>query len=649
MLDEASPCQGEFMQCLIVRIVAQLIVPLIFLIAHGAFAATTGSTNVVTYHYDGLRTGWDATETTLTPASVGSAGFGLLAQVALDEQVDAQPLFVSGQQIAGGTHDVIYVATENNTIYAIDASDAAILAQQNFGAGVPIEKLYDQCSNNADHVGIGSTPVIDLSTNTLYAITYTLEHNKRIYRIHAIDLGTLADQVPSVVVSGGGTLTNGRSYEFDGYYNRQRTALLETSGAIYAGFSGWCDLGGNVSRGWVMGWHTGTLAPLPLPKLMNRAAHTPNRFFLTSVWMSGYGIASDGRSLYFTSANSDPAGKSYNSTTNLDESVVKLSTDLARVQGFFTPEGGQDGWSNLDKSDGDFSAGGVLVLPDQPGRYPHLAIAAGKVGPMYLLNRDHLGGLGPEKVTLGRYANYGCWCGQSYYVGSDGVGRVVESTGVVSIVWKIVTSPRPKLVAESYSPHLQNMQDPGFFTTISSNGTTPNTQIIWAVQRPYDPNTNEVALLAFDPSNNSNQIFSGVAGTWPFAKSANANLVPVVANGHVFVASYKNISGFGMFGGRAKPVVFHPPAASPARGLPPGVTHEVRGIVTALDGTSLSLRLRDGRTLRVDMQAAQAAFDVVPIVPGRAVDVRGDDRDGVLVARSILHQKQNPLTWDPDK
>jgi hypothetical protein len=365
--------------------------------------------------------------------------------------------------------------------------------------------------------------------------------------------------------------------------------------------------------------------------------------------MSGYGIASDGKSLYFASGNSDPGGKSYNSTTNLDESVVKLSNDLGTVQDFFTPAGGQDGWSNLDKSDGDFSAGGVLLLPDQPGRYPHLAVAGGKVGPMYLLDRDHLGGLGPEKVTLGRYANYGCWCGPSYYVGSDGVGRVVESSGVVSIVWKIDTSAKPKLVAESYSPHLQDMQDLGFFTTISSNGTAANTQIIWAVQRPYDPNTNDVALLAFDPSNNSNQIFSGVAGTWPFAQSANANLVPVVANGHVFVASYKNISGFGMYGGGTKPIIFHPPPAPPARGLPPGVKHEVRGTVTDMDKTSFNLRLRDGRRLKVDMQAARAAFDVVAIVPGHAVDVRGDYHDGVLVAQSILHQKQSPLTWAPDR
>lgn len=637
------------MSCLIQRIVAHLIVVSFFLIAHTASAATHSGTNVLTYHYDALRTGWDQTETTLVPAGVGSVGFGLLAQVALDEQVDAQPLFVSGQQIAGGTHDVVYVATENNTVYAIDASNATILAQANFGSGVPIDKLYEQCSNNSDHVGIGSTPVIDLSTNTLYAITYTLEHAKRIYRVHAIDLGTLTDQVPSVVVSDGGTLSDGKTYSFDGYYNRQRTALLETNGALYAGFSSWCDLGANLSRGWVMGWRTGTLAPLPQSKLMNQKPHTPNRFFLNSVWMSGYGISSDGSSLYFASGNSDPSGKTYNRTTNLDESVVKLSTDLGTVQDFFTPEGGQDGWSNLDKSDGDFASAGVLLLPDQPGKYPHLAIAAGKVGPMYLLNRDHLGGLGPEKVTLGRYANYGCWCGQSYYLGSDGVGRVVESSGFVSIVWKVVTSPKLKLVAESYSPNLQDFQDPGFFTTVSSNGTAANTQIIWAVERPYDPNTNNVTLLAFDPSNNSNQIFSGVAGTWPFAQSANANLVPVVANGHVFVASYKNISGFGMYGGGAKPIVFHPPPAPPARGLPPGVKHEVRGVVTAMDRASFSLRLRDGRTLKVDMQAAQAAFHVAPVVVGHACDVRGDYRDGVLVASSILHQKENPLTWAPDK
>ncbi len=621
------------------------------MVAGAARAATPGGTNVLTYHYDNFRTGWDQTETTLTPANVGSAGFGLLAQVALDEQVDAQPLFVSNQQIGGSAHDVIYVATENNTIYAIDASDASILAQRNFGAGVPRADLYEQCSNNSNNVGINSTPAIDLSTNTLYAITYTLERNKPTYRIHAIDLGTLADQVPSVAISGSGTLTNGKTYKFDAYYNRQRTALLEVNGAIYAGFSSWCDLGANVSRGWVMGWNTPTLAPLADRKLTMRKARTTSRFYLNSVWMSGYGIASDGNSLFFASGNSDPVGNSYNSVTNLDESVVKLSTDLTTVQDFFTPQGGLYGWSNLDRIDGEFSGGGVLLLPDQPGAVPHLAIAAGKYGPMYLLNRDSLGGLGPEKLALGRYANYGCWCGQSYYMGADGIGRVVESTGVVSIVWKVEThaNAKPKLVAESYSPHLQNMQDPGFFTAVSSNETTAGTQIIWAVERPYDPSTNDVNLLAFDPSNGSAQIFAGVAGTWPFAASANANLVPVIANGHVFVASYKNISGFGLYGGGTKRARFHPPPAPPAPALPPGVTHELHGVVIAASHASLDLRLRDGRILKVDMAGARAAYHVAPVVPGHALDVRGDYRAGIFVANSILRQKANVLTWAPDR
>src|SRR5271156_4010671 len=118
-----------------------------------AGAATQGGTNVLTYHYDTLRTGWDQTETTLTPANVAGGGFGLLAQVKLDEQVDAQPLFVSNQQIKGAAHDVVYVATENDTIYAIDASNGKVLLRQNYGKAVPISRLFGQCNNNSDKIG----------------------------------------------------------------------------------------------------------------------------------------------------------------------------------------------------------------------------------------------------------------------------------------------------------------------------------------------------------------------------------------------------------------------------------------------------------------------------------------------------------------
>jgi hypothetical protein len=134
----------------------------------------------------------------------------------------------------------------------------------------------------------------------------------------------------------------------------------------------------------VLGWNAATLQPLPVSQLFNRRKTSPDTFFLSSVWMSGYGIASDDNgSLFLVTGNSDYSGTTYNSTYNLEESVIKLSTDLTTVQSFFTPKGGQNDWRQLDYYDNDFGSGGVLLLPPQNGRTPNLAVAAGKAGPMY--------------------------------------------------------------------------------------------------------------------------------------------------------------------------------------------------------------------------------------------------------------------------
>ena len=250
----------------------------------------------------------------------------------------------------------------------------------------------------------------------------------------------------------------------------------------------------------MLGWNAATLTPVAASELINQLPRTPDQFLLSSVWMSGYGIASDDSgSLFFITGNTDYNGRAYNSTYNLAESVVKLSTDLTTVQSFFTPTGA-DGWRNLDPADADFGAAGVLLLPDQAGAYPHLAVAAGKAGPLYLLNRDSLGGLAGPRKTLGTYNNNGCWCGPAYYVGSDGVGRVVESTGGSLDIWKVVTSPKTGLSYDTGSG-VSTGQDPGFFTSISSNGTAAGSHVIWAVGRPTDSNSWADTLQAFDPAN----------------------------------------------------------------------------------------------------------------------------------------------------
>jgi hypothetical protein len=507
-------------------------------------------TAITTYHYNNNRTGWNQTETVLTPANVASPTFGLVQKVTLDDQVDAQPLVVPGVLITAGnnpgTHDVAYVVTENNSVYAIDVHSGTVLLSPNFGT--PVSSPLG-CNNNGPNVGINSTPVIDLSSNTLYVVVYTQDPTGPAYHLHALDLGSLTDKVTPRLVTASHALADGSTFNFNAKYQRQRPGLLLANGSVYAGFGSFCDFNANLSRGWLLGWTAGSLAPFPSNQMNDLQVTDPDNFFLSAIWMSGYGpAADDAGNVLFVTGNSDPSGTTYDGVTNIQESVVKVSSTLTSMLDLFTPQN----QAALDQSDVDFGSGGVLVLPDQAGSIPHLAVAAGKDGNMYLMNEDKLGGYSPTtNHVLGTYSIGGCWCGQSYFVDPvDGAGRVVSSGGASVGVWKVATSPQVTLTNVANSPGLNNGQDPGFFTSISSNGNA--SPIIWAIARPTSSqNGAPISLYAFNPESGGSTmttLFHATAGAWPNL-TGNANLVPVVANGLVFVASNKQLQIFGLTGG----------------------------------------------------------------------------------------------------
>ncbi|MBV8397709.1 MAG: hypothetical protein JOZ17_03080 [Acetobacteraceae bacterium] len=391
---------------------------------------------VTTYHNDASRTGWNPAETALTVASVG--GLHLQHSVVLDEQVDAQPLYVTHQTISGqGAHEVVYVATEANTVYAVDAATGAILLSRSLGGAVPASTTPGRCNNNAPVLGIQSTPAIDVSSGTMWVISYTFESNHPVYRLHALDLSSLADKMPSRVVTASATLADGSAHVFDAFASRQRSALLFENGNIYAGFASFCDIRADLSRGWVLGWNAATLAPLPANELTNKVVGAPHNFYLSSVWMSGDGLAASGPggAIFFTTGNADPSGTTFNNTTNLAESYVKLSSDLSTVLGHFTPSDE----SALDKTDEDFGSGGSTLLPTAVAHGAALAVAAGKDGNMFLMNTASLGGYHPGGANnVIATSNIGpCWCGPSYFTGADGRGRVVSSGASDVMVWKL--------------------------------------------------------------------------------------------------------------------------------------------------------------------------------------------------------------------
>jgi hypothetical protein len=613
-----------------------------------AGAACAQSISVTTHHYDNQRTGWNPSETILTPSAVAGGTFQLQQTVALDQQVDAQPLLAANRIVAGVAHDVVYLATENNSVYAIDASTGAILLQTNLGASVPQSALPGGCGNNGNMIGIIGTPVIDPVAGFLYVVAdvYDAASGASQYWLHALDMDTLVDAIPPVVVAAKALLTNGKTYDFTPASSRQRAALLLANGNVYAGFASFCDLSANTSRGWVLGWNAQTLAPLAQNKLTSTMGTTPDSFFLSSVWMSGSGLAaSSSGDIYFVTGNSDYNGLEFNRVTNLSESVVQVSADLSTVDGLFTPVGPY-GHAALDTEDQDFGSGGVLLLPPQSVSPNNLAVAAGKVGIMYLLNAGDVSKpvtdiVGDERIQ----ANVGsCWCAPSYFTGHDGFGRVVSSGGSNFILWKVEGGAKLHLAKVATSSAVAGNQDPGFFTTVSTNGTAAGSVVIWAVGRPYD-GTYDVQLYGFNES--GVQLFSGVAGYWPNT-GGNSNIVPVVANGRVYVASYQQLQIFGLGAGPGK-VVPAVRAAAVRAALAPG-QHEIYGWVREIQGSTLTIVERTGVPLTVDAEQAYANALVNPPRLGGAVVVRGSfDDAGLLLAQALMRAKGNPAIWPPDR
>ena len=511
--------------------------------------------DVTTYHGDSLRTGWFATETQLTTSNVRPSTFGMLSTVVLDGRVDAEPLVLLDQPIDGsGNHNVVYVATENDSLYAIDADSGAILWQRSFGTAVP-----DSWKNGDDNVypimGILGTPTIDRSLNALYVVADTFQSSSDTFTLHAVALNNGNDLVTPVPIGFTVPLQHGKTWTFNPKYQLQRAGLLESGGSIYVTFGSNGDIDPDISRGTIVRYDATTLAPQNA-HITDRLSLSPSTvdYYLSSIWQSGYAPAADAKgNVYFSTGNSDWYQPSL-SGGNRPESVVKLSGDLMHMLSAFTP---QD-YFQLDGYDADLGSGGLMLLPQQAGRFRNLAVAGGKDGRLFVMNQDHLGGYapsGPDDV-LQIVNQGGCWCGPAYFVGGDNKPRVVTGGGNGVGEW-VVGRNQPLLPLEhsTGSGAVQGYPDNGgTLPVISSNGTVSGSAVIWFVQRPqssddYEPGT-PVTLMAYDPANLSQPIFSVQAGTWRHAVNSNANIVPTVANGKVYVASNEQLQIFGLLAGR---------------------------------------------------------------------------------------------------
>lgn len=620
--------------------------------------------DVLTYHGDNNRTGWFSSETQLTVANVNQSNFGLLHAVTLDARVDAEPLVATGQLIQGqGTHNVVYVATEADSLYAIDADTGAILWHSHFGIPVP-----DQYKSGDDNIfpfmGIVGTPVIDRNAGVIYFVSDSINGAGDVFQLHAVSLSTGRDTMNPVAIQFSERLFDGTLWTFNPKYHLQRAGLLEANSSIYVAFGSNGDINPDQSRGSMVRFDGTTLTS----QISNKVRTPSPAFYLSSIWQSGYGPAADANGdIFFSTGNSDPYRPTYSQLFNHPDSLMRFSGDLNTLKDSFTTYN----YFQLDQGDVDVGSGGMMLLPDQGGSIPHLAVAGGKDGRAFLVNRDNMGGYtagGPDNI-LQSISMGSCWCGPAYFVGTDGVARIVTggNNGVTS--WKLQTSPSVQLTREGStgSNVVSGLPDDGgVIPVVSSNGTTPGTGIVWFVQKPSSSSDQNpgppVTLMAYSASNLQQQLLSITAGTWTHAVNSNANIVPTVSNGKVYVASNQQLRIFGLLGqprvNATVPANLVPSAPAvitcPADGAAPveanGATdraHQFYGTICQAGNNEIHLALRNGHALLVDTSEIPAHHPALLLTPGRPVHVRAMiSTDGVVhaqrISRSHLITPQTP-------
>jgi len=348
-------------------------------------SSSVGAVDVLTFHNDTHRSGANTSETILNQSNVNATNFGKLYTRSVDGLMYAQPLYVSNLTIGGGTHNVVFIATMKNNVYAFDADNGAQAAYwtKNLGTSVPYSDVY----TNGDHnmfpdIGICGTPVIDKSTNTMYLCNMTKDGtNAWSHHVHALDITTGNDKFGGPIKVTAPAVPNSTAV-FNDFRQGQRPAMLQANGSIYIGFASFGDQ--TPYWGWLMRYDQTTLAQ---QFVFNTNPSNTNSTG-AGIWQSGCGPALDASNNVFlvTGNSSQGAGSTGPANGNYSEAVLKFGPTGLTVADYYLPSD----VNNIDASDGDFGGGGHALLPDMPGIHPHVMVAAGKNGVLYLLDRDNL-------------------------------------------------------------------------------------------------------------------------------------------------------------------------------------------------------------------------------------------------------------------
>lgn len=505
--------------------------------------ATTasGSTDVVTYHYDVSRSGVNSTETALTTSNVNSAAFGKVGEFAVDGQIDGQALFLSQLAIPGqGNKNVLYVATENDSVYAVDAqsiigSSATILWKTPvLPAGeLPADSASLPCGNINPN-GITATPVIDRARNAIYIEAMSKDSAGNIrHRLHALDLANGSELFggPTTITAtypGTGGNSAGGVVTFDPKVQHDRAALLESGGVIYTAWSGlWGDCG--PYSAWVIGYDAGTLKQTSAIDLV------PNNSG-GGMWMGGGGPAADASgNVYAITGNG--FGDTPGTNSSYGNSFIRLTASGGlKVGDYFTPFN----TNSEDAADADFGSAGPLLLPDMvdaSGTTRHLAVGAGKDGNLYVLNRDNLGQFNSTKNNV--YQEFALSSGENH--SSPIFFNNVVYVGPTNNSLKAFAVSKALLATSPSSQTAHQFGGNGTVASISANGATQG--IVWALD--WGAGT----LFAYDASDLTKELYDSnqAAGNRDHFSAVGGHFItPMVANGRVYIGTGSTVAVFGL-------------------------------------------------------------------------------------------------------
>jgi hypothetical protein len=504
-------------------------------------------TNVVTYRNDTTRSGQNLTETVLTPWNVNSRTFGLQRILPVDGKVDAQPLYLSHLNTQNGVHNVVFVATEHDSVYAFDANTGAAIWQVSLLAVGETPTSPGTCNLTLPEIGITATPVIDTTAGAhgvIYVVAVSTDQSSiQHQKLHALDVITGAELSGGPTeISATYTAANGNMVAFDPSIYQERAALLLTRGTIYTSWSSHCDSG--YYTGWIIAYNSKTLLRTGVLNIGPNGGGTSPPIAGPAIWMSGSGPAADSLgNVYILTANgafeTNLDAHGLPSLQDYGNSFLKIATGDGglTVSDYFTVSD----TLYATKIDRDLGSGGVVLLPDvtdTTNTVRHLAVGAGKDGNIYVVDRDSMGGFDPTTDNIWQELDGalpgGVWSTPAYFKGNLYYGDNDASLKAFQFA-KARFSITPTSQTAIAFPY------PGTSPSVSANGVANG--IVWAHE-----NGPHAVLHAYDAYNLAHELYNSeqAPGGRDEFGTGNRFITPVVADGLVFVGTTTGVAVFGL-------------------------------------------------------------------------------------------------------